>query len=489
MNYIKNSLLSIFFLVNITTLSAQHFEVVSNYKGWKWDSIYVYKNPYISLAVVPDAAGRVLEYNLGETASLWINPKELGKSYDNGDEVKLHEWRNFGGYRLVPIPMNNWAINTAGSKVERWPPPVAIGDAPYQVAISEDKQGKEVLEVHSKVQQMPVPLWNGREKAFSQPNSVDEEIQYSRTLSTEENSSRVFYTHTLKNVGEKEIDRGIMTTSQHMSWTDSLLQDGENFVAYIPFSTKYKMPDGEQFHINVTPEMHWRYVHRNRMPLDKNNPEHVEKYFNVGTNWTGEVAPGIFEIHFDYNIMGGFHMVSSESWLCYVNKTNLTAFVKMFAPYDPTLTYEEGVNIAIYNSGMETGYLETEVKTPIYKLKSGEHFDFEEIHAAAKILSTPVLAVKNAGIVTEYLTFDEKQSALKGKYGVFFKGKAILKLWGDSSEVLKTIELSEVDPLHGFELNHEIQQELIGQVSKVEIRIQSVNQEDFLLDTLDLTNL
>ena len=350
-------ILILFSLVLGFTISAQDISIVNNYKDWKWDSVFVAKNEFISLAVVPDAAGRVLEYKLGEVNSLWLNPKELGNSYPPNEQVKQHEWRNFGGYRLVPLPINNCAVNMQGKKVNRWPPPAVIGDNPYFVEMGENEEGRQTIHVSSGVQNLPVPVFDRKTKQFSQPQKVEEQIQYKRSLYIEEGSSLVFYTHTLSNMGSDTVKRGIMTTSQHISRSEPDLTDGENFTAYVPFSSKYKMPDGEQYHINVTPESHWRYVHRNRFPLDKNNPEHVKKYFNKGTNWEGEVAPGIFKIHFDYNLMGGFHIISSEQWVCYVNEITKTVFAKIIEPYKPELTYEEGVNIAIFNSGMETGVL------------------------------------------------------------------------------------------------------------------------------------
>lgn len=55
---------------------------------------------------------------------------------------------------------------------------------------------------------------------------------------------------------------------------------------------------------------------------------------------------------------------------------------------------------------METGYLETEVKTLIYTLKSGENFNYKEIHGAAIIASLPVLGVNTTGVTTKKMTFD-----------------------------------------------------------------------------------
>lgn len=443
-------------LITISFINGQNkkadvsVSIIKNYKNWKWDKIFVAKNKFISVAIVPDAAGRMLEYNLGEVPSLWINPKLFGKSFSANENVKMKDWRNFGGYRLVPIPVNNCAVNVSGKKVKRWPPPVSIGDAPYNVKITEKNELKSI-DVVSGIQNLPVPRFDRKTKTFSVPNKIEEQFQYSRTLHIEENSSLVYINHTLTNKGTTTIERGLKISSQHVSRSKPELEDGENFVAYIPFNEKYKLPDGKQYDISVTPESRWRYINRNRIKLDKNNPEHVKKYFNHGTNWTGEVVPGVFETHYDYYLMGGIQMIASKSWLSYVNKINNTVFVKLFEPYNPTLVYEEGANSVIFHSGLEDGYLETEVKTPIYTLKPKESFNYKEVQGAAKIISTPILDVNKTGVITKKMSFDKKQNIVTGEYGVFKEGQAVLRIH-KKSEKFEDIQLSSVSPLKGFSM-------------------------------------
>ncbi|AZQ63770.1 hypothetical protein EI427_16520 [Flammeovirga pectinis] len=454
----KISYFSLLLLCSLVSFSidtnGQTINAIDNYNDWGWKTNYVAKNDFITVTVVPDAGGRVLEYNLGNVKSLWLNPKEFGRSYTNDDHVKMKDWRNFGGYRLVPIPRDNFALNAKGDKSQRWPPPVIIGDAPYKVLSTENKIDKATIVVQSGVQNLPVPVWFGKEKRFTQPQ-VEESIQYTRSLQIEDVSSKVYYIHTLRNVGKKKVKRGIMLSSQHVSWTDSLLQDGENFVAYVPFDQEHKMKGGEQFRIDVTPEQRWRYISRNRFPLDKKNPEHIKKYLNKGTNWTGEVAPGIYEAHFDYNLMGGMHMISSKAWICYVDKTTLSAFSKTFEAFDKSLTYCEGGDVAIFNSGMETGYLETEIQTPIYTLAAGEAFDYSEIHGATKLLSTPILDVNASGIITKKLALDITASTVKGEYGTFIEGELKIRFLNVKNKA-KELSLGKVSPLKGIEVNQKI---------------------------------
>ncbi len=431
---------------NKTNLSVS---VIKNYKNWQWNEVFVAKNKFISVAVVPDAAGRVLEYNLGDVPSLWINPKLFGKSFSTRENVKQKDWRNFGGYRLVPIPVKNCAINKNGKKVKRWPPPVTIGDAPYSASISANKNNIKSINVISGIQNLPVPIFDRKSKKFSTPEKVEEELQYSRTLHIEENSSLVFINHTLTNKGLETIKRGLKISSQHISRSKPELEDGENFVAYIPFNEDYKLSNGKQYEISVTPKSRWRYINRNRIKLDKNNPDHVKKYFNHGTNWTGEVAPGIYETHYDYYLMGGIQMIASKSWLSYVNKIKKTVFVKIFEPYNPKLTYEDDVNSVVFHSGLEDGYLETEIKTPIYTLKPNDSFNYKEIHGAAKIMSIPILDVNRTGVITKKLNFNKITNTLTGEYGVFKEGVAIIRVYNETG-VFEDMILSKVSPLKAF---------------------------------------
>lgn len=469
--------------IGVSAQDQQTVFVLNNYNNWNWDSVYVAKNKFISLAIVPDAAGRILEYNLGEVQSLWINPKLMGKSFRNNDEVKMSDWRNFGGYRLVPLPIDNCSVNTDGSnsKTKRWPPPVVIGDNPYKARIIINKQGKQTIEVESGIQELPVPQFNYQKNSYIYPKSIDEKLQYKRSLHIENNSSLVTIKHTLTNVGVSTVKRGIMISSQHVSRSKPELTDGENFVAYVPFDKKYKLPNGDQYEIMGTADSRWQYVNKNRIPLDKNNPKDVEKYYNNGTNWKGEVAPGIYEVEYDYYLMSGFHIISSKSWICYVDKINNTAFAKILEPYDPNLEYEDGINVSVFCSGLETGYLETEVKTPLYTLKPGAHFDYTEIHGAAKIVHSPVLEVNKTGIISEKLNLNHDNNQISGKYGIFIEGIAVLCITESSGKKVEFIVQKEVNPLKAFELNYNLKEKT--SISKLEVFVIDANKKYHLLDS------
>lgn len=458
----------------------QTVSVEENYKDWNWENVHVAKNKYISLAVVPDAGGRILEYNLGEVPSLWLNSDMLGKTFPTTDEIKINEWRNFGGYRLVPLPYENCSVDKDGNRGKRWPPPVTIGAASYNVKVGQNDLGFQTIEAKSGVQQLPVPQFFGN-KGFVYPDKIEEELQYSRVLYIEPNSSLVYIDHTLKNVGDTHVKRGLKISSQHVSETELGLHDGENYVAYVPFSKNLKLPSGDQFEITTNADQRWQYLNRNRFKLDKNNPEHLDKYYNHGTNWNGEVAPGIYEVAYDYNQMAGIHMIASESWLCYVNKKTNTAFAKILEPYDPKLEYDHGLNNAIFCSGLSEGYIETEVQTPLYNLAPNESFNYREIHGAAQIESAPVLNVNLAGVTTKKMAFSNARNRIEGTYGVFKEGRAVLQFkTGDI--VLKSQNIDKVNPLRVFKLSVDIDKP--EHFDTLQIVIVDANKNETVLDSI-----
>jgi hypothetical protein len=485
MKYIKSFFAILIVLVSLSGV-AQQTETVSveeNYKNWNWKNVHVAKNKYISLVVVPDAGGRILEYNLGEVPSLWLNSQMLGKTFPATDEIKMNEWRNFGGYRLVPLPYENCSVNREGNRGKRWPPPAIIGDAKYEVKKGRNDLGFQTIKATSGVQELPVPQFFGN-KGFIYPEKIEEELQYSRTLYIETNSSLVYIDHTLKNVGNSKVKRGLKISSQHVSETKLGLHDGENYVAYIPFDKNLKLPNGDQFEITTNADMRWQYLNRNRFKLDKNYPEDVEKYYNHGTNWKGEVAPGIYEVAYDYNQMAGIHMIASESWLCYVNKKTNTAFAKIMEPYNPELEYDHGLNNAIFCSGLSEGYIETEVQTPLYDLAPNESFNYREIHGAAQIENAPVLNVNLAGITTKNLNFDTSLESVTGTYGVFKEGIPVIRVKDSSGQLIEEQMDRAVNPLEVYQLYFEL-----GDMSKaktIQIFIMDSDKNETLLDSIQL---
>jgi len=84
-------------------------DVVQDYNGWGWEAI-VLANGVVTLAIVPEIGGRVMQYDLGDHPSMFVNASEVGKRYEPSSSAP---WHNFGGYKVWPAPQDNWG----------WPPP------------------------------------------------------------------------------------------------------------------------------------------------------------------------------------------------------------------------------------------------------------------------------------------------------------------------------------------------------------------------------
>ena len=179
--------------------------------------------------------------------------------------------------------------------------------------------------------------------------------------------------------------------------------------------------------------------------------------------------------------MGGIHFIASKPWVSYVDVLNKMAFVRLFERYNKTLTYEYGANAEVYNSGLETGYLETEIKTPIYTLKPNESFDYYEIQGAAKIATTPILDVNKTGVITQKLSFNETAKELSGSYGVFLEGEAVLFFKNKSGKITKEINLGKVNPLAAFNFVQLIKNQLTS--ATISLCVKDNTNKTHLLDT------
>jgi len=95
-----------------------------DYRDWGWDAL-VMENGLITLAVVPRIGARVMQYDLGQHPSIFVNAQELGKVYEPQPDSL---WHNYGGYKNWPAPQERW----------NWPPPPILDGAPYAARVVAD---------------------------------------------------------------------------------------------------------------------------------------------------------------------------------------------------------------------------------------------------------------------------------------------------------------------------------------------------------------
>lgn len=79
-----------------------------NYRGW--DLSYRLSTEAVSLVVVPEIGGRIMEYSLVGENVIWENELEFGRLYP----MVHRKWHNYGGYKTWYAPQSRW---------DEWPDP------------------------------------------------------------------------------------------------------------------------------------------------------------------------------------------------------------------------------------------------------------------------------------------------------------------------------------------------------------------------------
>lgn len=109
---------------------------VDDHLGWGWQA-QVLSNGLVTLAVVPAIGGRAMQYDLGDHAFLWVNPAEIGRTYEPAADAA---WPNFGGYKTWVAPQSQWLRGGGG-----WPPPPTLDHGVYAATREDGEQGAVTL--------------------------------------------------------------------------------------------------------------------------------------------------------------------------------------------------------------------------------------------------------------------------------------------------------------------------------------------------------
>ena len=92
---------------------AVQYTVVDDHLGWGWQA-HVIRNDYITLALVPAIGGRVMQYDLQDHPFLWVNPAEIGRTYEPAADGV---WHNFGGTTRELASRNGWLATSTNFRL------------------------------------------------------------------------------------------------------------------------------------------------------------------------------------------------------------------------------------------------------------------------------------------------------------------------------------------------------------------------------------
>jgi len=368
----------------------QTIESRSNYLNWGWEAV-VMKNGIITVATVPAIGARIMQYDLGRHASIFVNESELGKTYVPGPSSS---WPNFGGFKNWPAPQERW----------NWPPPPTIDFGPYEAGIAEETADSASIE------------FIGQKERWLTPG-----LRFIRRTTIYRNSSCVRMDQTLVNEGNTAARWSVWDITQsivhHPNKTDY-----ENFWVYFPID-----PDS-------------RYG-KSGVRFDQNSAA-----------WKGEVADGIYGVQF---VPDGKKIFSdsygpNRGWICYADNLDGYIYAKTFPLFKGQEYPDQGARVEVWVSNSPL-YLEVEVVSPIVDLAAnGGQYTFTEDWYAAR-MKGPVLAVNSMGAVEQHLKVQDGR--ITGRFGVFHAGSAWLSYVDGAGTELGSGGAHAVTPLETFVLD------------------------------------
>jgi len=388
----------------------------TRYRGW---NAFKLANGLVTLYVVPDIGGRVIQFLLADHPFFFVNPDLAGKvspPEENGGA--LGGWKNYGGSKLWPAPQG-WESD------EQWPgPPDALLDGGrYHGEITKQEPTHVAVTVTS-----PPDLRTG--------------IQFSRTVNLFAGSTQVRHDCVMKNISRRPVRWAVWEVSQ-LDTADP--QDptrfNPDFWAFCPLNPRSAHPKGFW-------PMFGQVTHPSYRP---------------------DYERGLLAVKYDYRV-GKVGLDSAAGWLACVNGLSDHCFVGRFTPF-PGAPYPDGAAVEFWLNGAgefilnglaitnaadpkQTPYfMEAEILSPLVELAPGDECRFEINWFAARC-PRPVVEMTSAGPLSQplRLTRNGGQARLEGVFGVFCPGRAAAVFKAADGKELGRADLGAVGPTKVFRL-------------------------------------
>ncbi|HEY7097838.1 MAG TPA: hypothetical protein VH437_14020 [Terriglobales bacterium] len=409
-----------------------HIEA-ADYKGWHAQQL---SNRWVQLVIVPQNGGRVMQITFADHPYFFVNPEYEGKYMPpNGNR-----WFNYGGDKLWLLPEGNddeqhWA---GGSDV--------IDDGPYSFRKLSEGQHCEV--------------------ELTGPADPRTGIQFLRTISIENDSPRILFRATMKNITGHPVEWSMQSVSQYdTSDSNSPTKFNRDFRTFAP--TNAVSGYLNRYHVRFGPA---------------ENPSASIR------------EDGLFTLRY-VHMAAELWLDSTAGWLAVVDGSSRYAMVERFR-YQELLPYPGKASIIFWTNGPEVKlspdgiasltsgsdasphYLEAEINSPMCRLRPGESCSLETEWFPTRV-GSEFHGVTDAGIVVTPLrvAYQEKDKIkLTGSFGVFFAGHLVAHLYDQHGSSLGTVRVAEVDPTAIVSLVTEVTPE--KKPSRVSLHLEDENGLD-----------
>jgi hypothetical protein len=389
-------------LIIASLCSAAQYDVVVSVANSSinqaWGKAYVLKNDLCSLSIVPKVGGRVMSYCLGNHSFLRIDASAGPGTYGPGS----NDIFNGGGFINWPVPQVNWSSNT-------WPPPPYLSHGNYTDVVVSKSADSVVI-------------------AFTSPlekYANAEGLVFRKVYTVYRATSRVKVDIRLINKNPAPKTWSIREVAQvwpaHAGQTDFA-----QFKAYFPRGTS-ALDSSRGF---------W-YTGADT------GGSTADLYSQFSLSKNGKVVN--FQ---NKNKRGKIGVHPADQWIAYQDALEGYTFVQK-GVFQPSATYPEygGAVLIIYMGD----WLEMELCAPQKNIPANDSLQFITNWYSTK-LAGDILAINNAGAISDPLAIDPALGSASGTYGVFHQGT--VKLWfNGQTSAAKTIAVS---PLTTLTLNEKV---------------------------------
>lgn len=369
----------------------------SDYNGHK---SFTLKNGLVTVVVVPELGGRVMEYKLGAQPLLWANAEELNRPAGTAS-ASGRDWRNWGGYKVWPAPQDKWGgpPDPEGSRLDS-----GVYTGSTQLA----EAGAQAVTVESP----PDPQVTG--------------LQLKRICKAYPGTTRLTVEQTMTNVSEKPVTWSVWDVTQVPGSLEGGGKASREARVYFPLANNSRFDNGFKSLRN-----------------------------SGGSQWKPDIAPGIMGVEYQ-GAEGKIGADSTAGWVAYADEKHQYVYVKRFK-LDLAAQYPDGgCSVEVYTSA-GLPYLEVEVLSPLTTLQPGESYTFTEDWFAARCPG-PVVDCTNVGAISIPLEAraSDKDLRVTGKLGVFAPGQLQIVLAGKDGQALQTVEGPKVSPSEVVTLDQKV---------------------------------
>lgn len=388
----------------------------TGFEGWKAQQI---SNQWVTLTVVPQLGGRVMQVTFGNHPYLFVNPQLKGKYFPPSEGAEKGKWFNYGGDKIWPLPEGT-------QDAQHWPGPISdvLDDGNYDFKVlSQDA------------------VCTVRLQGPADPRTG---LQYSREISLRGDSPEITFHAVMKNATDHPIRWSMQSVTQYdTASADSPNTYNRDFWAFTPMNQNSAYDDG----------------HRVRL-----GPSNDPAY---------SIQNGLFALHWTY-FEREVWLDSSSGWLAVVDGSAGYVMVERF-PH-PEAEYPGKASVIFYTNGPalefdDQGmpfltpsnpadlpyYMEAEINSPMVVLKPGQTYALDTKWFPTRIAGRPE-SVTDAGVTGSAPTASRRGNSvlLSGSFGVFFPGELTAYLFDIHGVRIGIVSLQFVSPLDTADVHTEI---------------------------------